>query len=89
MALYVRPQNRQEKIFFARLYPKLDQIQTLKTEMNSADKDRQPFVKQRLENETLMLAKYLGPDHENRLVSHHRARQASLLQRSFLLYPEG
>ncbi|MDA3897924.1 MAG: tetratricopeptide repeat protein, partial [Desulfobacteraceae bacterium] len=65
MAPYVQPQNRLEKAFFAKLYPKLEQIQILKKELSSAEKDRLPFVKQRLENETLLLAKYIGPDHEN------------------------
>jgi len=65
LAPYVRPQNRHEKAFFAKLYPRLEQIQKLKKEAKTADKDRQPFIEQRLENEKMLLADQMGTDNEN------------------------
>ena len=65
LAPYVRPQNKHEKAFFAKLYPRLKQIQKLKKEATKADEDRRPFIKQRIKNEKVLLADQMGQDNEN------------------------
>jgi len=65
LAPFVRPQNRHEKAFFAKLYTRLEQIRMLEQDVNNADEDRLPFIEQRLENEKMLLAKQLGADNEN------------------------
>jgi len=65
MAPCVRPQNRQEKDFFAKLYPRLDRIKNLKKELSRAEKNNQEFIQNRLENENILLAGQMGANHEN------------------------
>ena len=65
LAPYVQPQTRHEKMFFSKLYPKLEQVRLFKKQIDSADEDHRPFVEQRLENAKILLAEQTGRDNEN------------------------
>ncbi|MEA2059812.1 MAG: CHAT domain-containing protein [Thermodesulfobacteriota bacterium] len=83
-AFFVNPQNKQERNFYTRLYPRLEQIEKLQKELSTADADQQAFVQQRLEIETALLADQLGSDNENlpsiiRNIKHKKTRDLAML----------
>ncbi len=59
-AEHIQPAGKNEAAFYESVYPRLLRIRTYQTELDAADPDRKPYIKERLEREKSLLASESG-----------------------------
>ncbi len=55
-AEHIQPAGKNEAAFYENVYPRLERIRTYQTELDAADPDRKPYIKERLDREKSLLA---------------------------------